>query len=530
MIFKNEDERIKKRSDIEETDSFWDIGDITPFNSRTSHKTPKVDIQAVIVTDDGFEDADKKREVIPSLCESTDVLLSYSPDNFLIKNVNILSWPTKYTFYERFRLDARKYFNLIHSETAPVKYFSYMPSYAQMSPRQRAWYFYWRGCVRQGIYLPTDSSYILLYVYEIINLPELIPAEEGLVLMLNIWENYRNAYTKLDKFLSEWVCDYCLINNIALPEDKACSLLEKAKENSALKQFYINCREDNYYASLLLEKCVSYRWRSSKYIDKSNRELFEKHISEGFIYAVNKLASSDGRFDGNGRMTVKRVVRDSFSGALCAYNVKRKIEVAYIDLLKENDLSFVVTDIVRYCENRVRAYLGIRARLTIQNLTEYQKNVIDEYFDEYLPCVHRRNRAVDKANVYEIECAPKREFSVSFEKAREIEKESWRITDRLVDDEIYEESPTEFENKNTDVSIESESLDIAKEALYKVIDGDMDGFNKIASESYMLPETLAECVNELCFEFLGDVGIEENDGVYRVISDYEQEIRQWLNR
>ena len=63
-----------------------------------------------------------------------------------------------------------------------------------------------------------------------------------------------------------------------------------------------------------------------------------------------------------------------------------------------------------------------------------------------------------------------------------------------------------------------------------IVNDDVAGFNRIAEECYMLPDTLAECVNELCFEFLGDIGIEEKNGGYAVISDYEQEIRQWLNR
>ncbi|MBE6718701.1 MAG: hypothetical protein E7574_05570 [Ruminococcaceae bacterium] len=531
MIFKNEDQKNKNRSKIEETDGFWDIGNITPFKSVASKKDVIVDTDAVTVYGN---DSDEEKNIKPSAVAlpriSSELLLSYIPQNSFFRNVNILSWPSKYTFYERFRLDAVRYFNTIHSEVQPVKYFSYMPSYIQMSAKQRDWYFYWRSCVRKGIYLPTDSSYILLYVYEIINLPELIPAEKGIELLFGIWTNYRKSYTKLDKFLSEWVCDYCLINNIDLPFGDFVELYEGAKECSSLKQFYIKCEEDDIYPMLLLEKSVSYRWRNSKYIDESNRALFEKHIVGGFVYAVNKLAKADGRFNGkDGRTVTRRVIRDSFSGALCAYKVKRKIEVEYVDLSKENDISFIVTDIVRYSENRIRAYLGIRARLSVQNLTEQYKNIIDEYFDACLPCNYSKKR-ISKEDIYEIKELPVKEFSVSFEKAREIEKESWRITDRLVEDIEYEDAITDTSTQSTDKSIESEALDIAKEALIAVVNGDTKRFSDIAEESYMLPETLAECVNELCFELLGDVGIEEKDGVYTLIPDYEQEIRQWLNR
>ena len=144
-------------------------------------------------------------EHIKKRTEEPELLSSYSPENTFIDSVKIYSWPTKYTFYERFRVDAEKYYNLKREETAPVKYFSYMPSYIQMSMRQREWYFYWRDCVRNKKYIPTDSSYILLYVYEIINLSDIVPAKKGLELICDIWENYRKSYTKLDKFLAEWV-------------------------------------------------------------------------------------------------------------------------------------------------------------------------------------------------------------------------------------------------------------------------------------------------------------------------------------
>ena len=184
---------------------------------------------------------------------------------------------------------------------------------------------------------------------------------------------------------------------------------------------------------------------------------------------------------------------------------------------------------VRYCENRVRAYLGIRARLSVQNLTEEQKITLNEYFDRRLPCVYYARKAREKVEIITEE--ERKPFEVSFEKAKAIEEESWQLTDRLVEYEEDEEDVVEnTDNKPAESSLESEALDIAKAALSCIAKGNNDGFLKIAEESYMLPETLAEVVNELCFEVLGDIGIEEKDGEYVLIPDYEEEIRQWLSR
>ncbi len=529
MIFKNEDERKLKRSKIEETDMFWDIGEITPPRiDRFESKAEKVP-EAVLIVEGKNDAFVPMSEPIKKLSEEQKMLFEYSPENSFIDSVTVYSWPTKYTFYERFRTDAEKYYNIKGKETAPVKYFSYMPSYIQMSIRQREWYFYWRDCIRNKKYIPTDSSYILLYIYEIINLPHIIPAEKGLELICDIWENYRKSYTKLDKFLAEWVCDYCLINGLEAPIDRISSFYSEAVEAVSFKQFYYSEAEEDRFALLLAEELSSYKWRKSKYIDEENRKIFREHIRGGMFYAVKKMAMSDGRFDlANGRFSKKNIIRDAYSGSLCSYNSKRKIKIDYFEIENVNDLTFIVTDMVRYCENRIRAYLGIRARLSVQNLTEEQKIALNEYFDKALPCVYYERKPKEKAeSVPEEERKP---FEVSFEKAKEIEEASWQLTDRLVE---YEEDDTDSvdirDNKTTEASIESEALDIARFAITCIASGDNKGFLKIAEESYMLPETLAEVVNELCFEILGDIGIEERDGEYFLIPDYEEEIKRWLN-
>ena len=325
MIFKNEDEKAKRRSKIEELDSFWDIGEITPPTKKHFETKVEKAPEAILVVDGKSDSYVPMSEPIKRQSEEPKILSEYSPENSFIDNVTIFSWPTRYTFYERFRVDAEKYYNIKREETSPVKYFSYMPSYIQMSIRQREWYFYWRDCVRNGKYIPTDSSYILLYIYEIINLPHIIPAEKGLELICDIWENYRKSYTKLDKFLAEWVCDYCLINKLEVPLNRIASFYTEVVDSAAFKQFYYSEDDEDRFALLLMESLSSYKWRKSKYVDEKNYKVFHEHIRGGIFYAVRELAKSDGRFDlNNGRFVKKNIVRDAFSGAVCSYHSKRK--------------------------------------------------------------------------------------------------------------------------------------------------------------------------------------------------------------
>ncbi|MBE6642213.1 MAG: hypothetical protein E7615_01010 [Ruminococcaceae bacterium] len=529
MIFKNGDKKRRIDSRIDEADRFWDIEEITPKKRKSENRVIPTSDQTVLIEDVRPIGGGAKGMPIPKKETESRLLNVYSPKNPLIERVCVFSWPTKYTFYERFKEDAQKFFYVTHPECAHVKFFSYMPKYIQMSVAQKKWYFYWRGCVRNGKYLPTDSSYILLYLYEIINLPELVRPNEGLSLMCDIWENYRKSYTKLDKFMSEWICDYCLVYGLDMPKERISTFLGEVLAAVSFKQFYMESPDSDTYALLLMERFSAYNWRSSKYIDDQNRETFTKHIIKGFAEAVKALARSDGRFDSSsGRLIKRKVTRDVFSGAPCSYSIKRMIEADVYDIENVNGLTFVLTDMVRYCENRVREYLGIRARLKIVNLSQEQKNVLDLYFDKELPCVRyekkdKKNESTQIDSDYLRE--EKKPFSVSIDRARKIEESGWRITERLV--EYEEEEPVTEETARE--SVEKDALDIAKEALICISKGDDAGFAKVAEEAYMLPETLAECVNELCYDIVGDIGIEETASGYRLIPDYEEEIELWLN-
>ena len=127
MIFKNNDEKFKKMHTVEDTDSFWDISNITPPMNSTKKQGiyfDKTSEQTVLVTEETEDSTAVNTERINSIKNNSEKLFSYKPDNCLIKNINIYSWPSKYSFYERFRLDAQKYFNLKHPEVQPVSYFS----------------------------------------------------------------------------------------------------------------------------------------------------------------------------------------------------------------------------------------------------------------------------------------------------------------------------------------------------------------------------------------------------------------------
>lgn len=368
----------------------------------------------------------------------------YEPEGGLIKRVKITRWPGRFNFYEGFREDAMRYHRLRGKPCPYVQFFSYTPQYRHMNAAQSAYYLYFRECVRSGNPVRADLSYVLLYVYEIINLYDVIPPERGLSLLLDIWLFYKDQHKPLNKYLAEWVCDYCLIHKLTPPAEKIAPILCRALETATLREFYITAGAESD-AEILCSLSSHYNWRDSKYLRPAddteeakkkahaNEELFRRHIYGAINYASERT--------GDPRLTINvmrpaKIVRDAFCGSLCAHNVKRRLEVEYLSYSRSQEQRLYITDIVKYAENSIRAALGIKSRLRTASLDDKTKAVIDEYFARELPPAVKRTSSRKEAEeaearYYEALYGSDDNREVSVAAAKEIERASWVVTERL---------------------------------------------------------------------------------------------------
>ena len=502
----------------------------------------------------------KQNEPVP-----LEPYLVYEPENSVIKRVSVAKWKTTYRFYERFRPDAERLWDRTSSECAPVSFFSYIPQYNQLSYSQMKWYLYWRSEVRQGRYPRTDYSYILLYIYEILNCPNLVPPETGIGLLVDIWLQYRSRYPRIDSYLAEWVCDYCLINQLPCPSERLAGISGEVVAAAAFKEFYMTPAPGEETSSLFLSYSSNYDWRTSRYVTKDNINLFSKHIAAAFDKVNREVFSRDG---GQMKSCVTTVTRDAYAGALCVFDMKRSITVEYLSYTRSPGFRFAVTDVIKYCENRVRMALGIKSRLKVENITDEMRRCVDEYFDENLPAYKnekkRKTTDAEAVNEYDKLYEPVTS-DFSLERARGIERDSWSTTDRLtsmLSDEtdtpdgepaLSEETVRPAEPEKSDDSVDEPekrtepaapetsadsddefasyiaSLDETSiKALRLLAGGDASGVFTAASESGMLADALADRINETAYDIIGDSVIEPDGGGYRLISDYEGDIKRCL--
>lgn len=354
----------------------------------------------------------------------------YRPEHSLLREVRIYPWRTAYTYYEQFRVHALKLHPREGSECAEVDFFSYMPQYTQLTREQLHYYLWWRTNFRKGIYLHAAFSYLLLYLYEQINLSGKIPPEEGQQNILRLWLSYRGEHPRLDVLVREWLCDYSLLHRLpppALPRALYGELLAGCR----LKEFYVSGwqgAEEEVLAILLF--CNNYDYKKSKFYRADTAELYDRVLSGAVAAALSFFREKNG---GIGHSAgVSTITRDAFAGAVCSYRLKRRIEVDYASFSHTHELRYIMTDVLKYAENAIRAKISVKSRLTVYQISTELRRVLDAYLEGAIPkkapirCEKKAEPDYEKR--YEIPVRP-----ISPEHAARIEAESWETTRKLVE-------------------------------------------------------------------------------------------------
>lgn len=526
-------------------DDFWDIEFITPKRHTQVQHTPKRDETVEIKISSVLEDITGEnvyrseklsgesgviRKMISDDGDSEKPEIEYSPENSLIHKVRIFKWKSPYSYYEKFYQDALSLKDKQGEACERVGFFSYVPQYDQLSAAQLAYYLYFRSEAQRGVFLDADQSYVLLYVYEIINLGEVLDTSFAQAQLVSLWKAYGKKYPKLNKMLVEWICDYSLIHRLQPPQNVDIASIA---ELTTLKEFFIVQREaDNIsYADILLAFCTSYDFRTSKFAVGDALDIYETYIPMALgecikLWSVGGILSNVGFND-------SLLPRDAYSGALCSHRIKRKIEVEYCSFSRTNELRYLVGDIVKYSENKIRAHLGIKPRLSCYSIDSDMRKLLDEFFDNRLPRI-RKVRVNEKRQEYDVLYdLPKKPLSIS--EASRIEEASWETTRDLVEafDDAEKEEDTVVDSEdifavsgivsdnisdNADIISALGSLAPFAIALYR---GDRKAERDFVCESGRMPDSIVDAVNEISAELIGDILIEDGDDGYRIIEDYK---------
>ncbi|MBO5326905.1 MAG: hypothetical protein J6A84_02140 [Clostridia bacterium] len=370
--------------------------------------------------------------------------------------------------------------------------------------------------------------------------------------MLRLWLSYREKYTRLDALVREWLCDYCLLHR--LPPPKLDPMQYRVLlAGCRLKEFYVPTEEgvDALSAAVLLF-CNNYDYTKSKFYRPETKADYDRVLGGAIREALSYLREQSGDVltDLSGSSTL---TRDTFTGAVCSWRLKRRIEVDYTSFSHTHELRYIMTDVLKYAENALRASRGIKSRLSIYAISVPLRERLDAYLASALPqrasgraCAKQRDAAPDYERRYDLPVA-----TVSKQRAAEIEAQSWETTKRLVEafsnEKLTESAPTgvkndafELSNKQLKQPLSSTPpaqaatpVPDAQLSLKKAL-GPLAGFLPLAAASDrqgqrdfarsvgLMPDAVADKINTVAGDMMGDIILEEENGVYVILEDYKE--------
>ena len=474
-------------------------------------------------------------------------VLEYSPEGRYIKKVTVSEETGRRVGNERFVTDGKRLLGLRGEYKGNVPFESFYPQYSQLSDGQRKCYIAFRTEVLCGRFPEVSRAYIYLYLYEIINVSPEKPEmrAERIAALIN---GYRGCDERLFSDMCRWLCDLCLIHKLKIPKSIYGDVFPRVLECAQTKEIFLDLGETEYNEKhALILNASRYDYKKSKFYPEFS-EYYDKYIPEAVSAEIKKLCETDSRFSDIGRESCT-LTRESYFGAFCSGQVRRTVTLELRCITGDETVKKTVSDMVKYAENRLRAELMIKPRLSVIYLPVSIRDGIKAFFAERSACFPKKREKMRYAPTtetvpeYERLYEPK-ERGISEESAREIEKSSWEITERLVSAFGGEEESSFSDTENavekhevhTDSELKSDSTenalndtpspdDTVISALKLLLLGDGEKFRALARESGYLIPAFADLINETLFEIIGDSAVYvDGDNVF-ITEDYVEDIK-----
>ena len=554
----------------EEKDGFWDIeklipkkktASLSPFVTKPTVTDYSIDLpksekdpDTVAQPSGELSDSGERGKDVAERKLNLEAMKSaeygeekvYYPENTLIKSITIIKYKEKYDFYDSFRKAALLYFDCPGEKCDFAQFYSYMPQYSQLNKAQKSYYFYWRQEMRNGRFIKTDYSYLYLYVYEIINLPDVIEPEKGVKLLCRLWKEYRKALPRIDMYFSIWVRDYCLVNELPCPVGEIQDFIFDVIRASDFKEYYFTnigqSGRDGVWS--LIAYLSDYDWHRGFYsvVGKEGAEDYAKKaeiyktLLEGSMRVILPSVWNDCMREKEAGKLVK-ISRAAFPNTLCTHMVKSRLEIEYYPLADASNLRVGITAAVRYTENKLRALFGAKSRLSVKYIPNGYKELIDCYFEDLMRKSEARKRKQNTPEYEKLYDAPREKLS--FAGADEIERLSWDTTMRLCDTDEYQEDVEDsvnipkIEEKIVAEEKNATKNDNNKSDTYGLTESDIEYLRALCESSSRRGHSIdedatVERINEAFSDGFGDVIIEDTGDGFAIIEDYKEEVVEWL--
>ena len=541
-------------------DLFWDLSSykaqktpVQPRAQKASVSVSEIDIPRTETSNKGTygdsrfsADGTITRFISPTQKKpntNRKLLLEYQPKNPFIKQVQIFTDNECDSIFAKSNLFLRERAALLERvgrEVPHAPFYSMMPRYSQMTRPQLAYYLWWRENIRHGVFLECDISYVILYAHELIVADESEDKSEILKMLCKLYSaQYRDkqaAYFGIGNLIA----DFCILHNLSLPDGCLGDKFSEFITYTSLPEFFIDI-SDRYNPSMherLIAGVSVYNYKKSKHYI-TDPKLFDTHMrgAVSAIFSDDKAYASLSAFSDMAYGDVLSSHKPFFK--LAGMTTKQaKIKISYYPL---SFLQSTITDALRYTENKIREHLGIKSKLNVTTVNPDIKRAIDEYAEKFCPPISRERLALAAERKAEslynkLYDAPKSELSL--EKALEIEQRSWETTKILI--EAFEEEshpqPEVYIEPAVVVPIPQEPVRAENSSLYEnlclslgdnaeflnlCISEDFSGQRSFSRGVGLSADELAEQINSLALDTLGDILLEDIGDGYIILEDYK---------
>ena len=395
-----------------------------------------------------------------------------------------------------------------------VDYYSIKPSFSDLNIAQLEYYIYWRDEIYHGNVIKASPSYAMLLVSEIINLPDKIEPQNGLDILITLWNKAFDDKSRIDKLFSDTVFEYCLVHNIPVPYQKLRDVINNARSpvSQILGTLYVidylldspqNLTESDL--SFIFENCLSYSYKQGKHyalnekfrniLDSSFYKVLSKFF-KGFPECISKIFDNHEK-----RSSPIKIIKPAFLNINVSSAIKRNLVFEYFSFDK-SDLEFQqLINIAKNLENRFRAECGIRARLAVSVLQPEFKIAIDKAVLEVL-----NNSACDSQ---EVDQRFTKKINININRAIIIEEQSWNTTKMLTEGiEVFEDEAIAESVEISDNSCELSEMEIA--VLYDILNNDIQNAIIRCDRSGQFIDSIIASINEKVYDSFDDIIIDSN--------------------
>ncbi|ARJ37729.1 hypothetical protein SporoP8_01815 [Sporosarcina ureae] len=274
---------------------------------------------------------------------------------------------------------------------------AYWTTFDSLNKEQKKWYFYWREQVLNGKYPDVDLSYIILFVYELLNYSFNQRAAFNISMVVRLHDNYVERLPKVRTYLSSWTAD----------------MLREVGENDLMEEW--TSSSSDYYMTPLYKQLkekqnelarISFtKWKSHIQYYKET-VFFTNHKNKIYRVFKESFPLLQGVYQEQGeqlidryfKMQEERTVKHLYVSAVMG----RETDVFHVQtkrILPTERINNEVTALFRLSENVTRILKGEKRQIKVDEsfLPEGFKEMMIEHFTPVVKEKTNRFKVVQKA-------------------------------------------------------------------------------------------------------------------------------------